>query len=148
MLRSEEHTFPHKGGLENHVHYVTDGRLKAASFVTFRILLLTGSSHIAHWYTSLLLHHLRYRQSHSNPPWPKEMAVIPAYYFRDTFLWRSQHIHMHMIWQRCCLYDCDYLHLAYFTDGFAHFQSQGSEHHFPPIFWNESDMIPAIIATM
>ena len=41
--------FPPKGGLTNHVHYVTGGRLKAAFFVVaFRTLLLADPSHIAH----------------------------------------------------------------------------------------------------
>lgn len=40
--------FPPKGGLTNHVHYVTGGRLKAASVVlTLRALLPVDSSHTA-----------------------------------------------------------------------------------------------------
>ena len=64
--------FPPEGGLTNHVHYVTGGRLKAASFVlTLRTILPIGHSHTAHRYTSLLSLHLHYRQSRNNIPSPR-----------------------------------------------------------------------------
>jgi len=70
-------TFPPKGGLTNHVHYITGGRLKAASLVlVFTTLFLNGRSHTAHRYTFLSLPHLHYRWSRNNTLSPKSGGHI------------------------------------------------------------------------
>ena len=46
---------------------------------------------------------------------------------------------MHMVWQRCCLYDCHFFHLTYLADGFAYLFPQIPKHDLSPILAYEKE---------
>ena len=63
---------PPKGGLTNHVHYVTGSRLKAASLLPlFKALFPVGHSRTAQQYTSLSFLHSHFRLFRSNNLLPR-----------------------------------------------------------------------------
>lgn len=77
-------------------------------------------------YSNGSVHPGKNRLQHHIPCKIRKMELLQGYsldtpydFFHAFFGW-NRYVHVYTIRQRCCLYDSDSSHLAYFADGFAY----------------------------